>query len=307
MENTLQKKRSAETDLGIFMSQCASDVDRVLEDLIPREDVEPVNLHSAIRWSLFAGGKRMRPAILMAVGQVFDVPREKLLRTSAAIEMIHTYSLIHDDLPAMDNDELRRGRQTSHVKFGEATAILAGDTLQNLAFLTIANDANLTADLRIRLIAEIASASGTPRGMVAGQQMDLEAEGDRNITIKDLEAIHRYKTGAMINVSARSGAFIAGAGDEEITVVGKYAEHLGLLFQITDDILDVTMPTSVLGKTAGKDISAVKATYPALLGLEKARELAEIARRSACVELSALDRDCSLLNEIADFIHSRSF
>lgn len=307
MENTLLTKQTAKTDLSVFLSRCASDVDRELELLIPRVDVEPVNLHSAIRWSLFAGGKRMRPAILMAVGQVFGVPREKLIRTSAAIEMIHTYSLIHDDLPAMDNDELRRGRETSHIKFGEATAILAGDTLQNLAFLTIANDENLPADLRIRLISEIAGASGTPKGMVAGQQMDLEAEGDQSITIEDLESIHRYKTGAMINVSARSGAMIAGAGEPEIEAIGRYAEHLGLLFQITDDILDVTMPTSVLGKTAGKDVSSFKATYPALLGLERSRELAESARKSACAELDSIDRDCSLLGEIADFIQSRSF
>ncbi|MCA1638398.1 MAG: polyprenyl synthetase family protein, partial [Acidobacteria bacterium] len=175
--------------LKTFFAECSQTINEKLGELVPSEKIEPQRLHKAICWSLFAGGKRFRPALVLAVGETFGAKREKLLRTAAAIEMIHTYSLIHDDLPAMDNDDLRRGRETCHRKFDETTAVLAGDVLQALAFQAIAEDESLSAKIRVRLISEISRAAGTPFGMVAGQQLDLEAEG-KNISIENLEKIH---------------------------------------------------------------------------------------------------------------------
>lgn len=290
--------------LKIFFADCTRKVDEKLESLVPSAQTEPKKLHEAIRWSLFAGGKRFRPALLLAVGQTFGVSDDKLLQTAAAIEMIHTYSLVHDDLPAMDNDDLRRGRATCHKKFGEATAILAGDVLQTLAFQAIADDESLSAEIRVKLVSEIARAAGTPSGMVAGQQLDLEAEG-KGVSIEHLEKIHHNKTGAMISVAARAGAIIAGASKKEIEVVTNYAAQIGLLFQITDDLLDVTQTTEVLGKTAGKDVSAEKATYPALYGLDETGKLAENVYAQACRELEKIDKEKGLLCKIADFILNR--
>ncbi len=290
--------------LETFFADCTRKVDGKLESLVPSAPVEPKILHEAVRWSLFAGGKRFRPALLLAVGQTFGATEDKLVQTAAAIEMIHTYSLVHDDLPAMDDDDLRRGRATCHKKFGEATAILAGDVLQTLAFQAIAEAENLSAETRVRLILEVARAAGTPSGMVAGQQLDLEAEG-KNISIEHLEKIHHSKTGAMISVAARAGAIVAEASEKEIDIITNYAAQIGLLFQITDDLLDVTQTTEVLGKTAGKDISAEKATYPALYGLLETRKLAENVHAQACRELEKIDRETGLLCEIAEFILNR--
>ena len=287
-----------------FFAECSQDVDSELEKIVPSAETAPQKLHAAIRWSLFAGGKRFRPALLLAVGATFAADRKKLLNTAAAIEMIHTYSLIHDDLPAMDDDDLRRGRATCHKKYDEATAILAGDVLQTLAFETIAEDENLPDKIRVILISEIARAAGTPTGMVAGQQLDLEAEKKR-ITISDLENIHRCKTGAIISAAARSAAIIAGASDEELTAVSNYAAQLGLLFQITDDLLDATQTSEVLGKTAGKDERSEKATYVSLYGLTKARTLAEDIHAKSRVELNVIKKETNLLCEIADFILNR--
>jgi geranylgeranyl pyrophosphate synthase len=284
-----------------FFAECRNSVDSALDSLIPTAKTEPKKLHQAIRWSIFAGGKRFRPALVLAVGKIFGTSAEKLLRTAAAVEMIHTYSLIHDDLPAMDDDDLRRGRETCHLKFDEATAILAGDCLQALAFQTIAEDENLDFEVRIKLISEIARAEGTPFGMVAGQYFDLEAEG-QNIAIEQLERIHQSKTGAMITVSAQAGAIIANASEKEFEAITNYAEKLGLLFQITDDLLDITQPTEVLGKTAGKDLTAEKATYPSLYGLEKAQKMAEKVHAEACGALDQIEKDTEILRELVDFI-----
>jgi geranylgeranyl pyrophosphate synthase len=284
-----------------FFAECRNKVDSALDSLIPTAKTEPKKLHQAIRWSVFAGGKRFRPALVLAVGKIFGTSAEKLLRTAAAVEMIHTYSLIHDDLPAMDDDDLRRGRETCHVKFDEATAILAGDCLQALAFQTIAEDENLDFETRVKLIAEITRAEGTPLGMVAGQYFDLEAEG-QNIAIEQLERIHQSKTGAMITVSAQAGAIIANASEKEFEAITNYAEKLGLLFQITDDLLDITQPTEVLGKTAGKDLTAEKATYPSLYGLEKAQKMAEKVHTEACGALDQIEKDTEILRELVDFI-----
>src|SRR5438477_6134928 len=199
--------RQNSDDAREFLASCRALVDPQLDLLIPKESDEPQRVHSAIRWSLFAGGKRFRPALLLATGQTFGARVGDLLRTACALEMIHTYSLIHDDLPSMDDDDLRRGQPTCHIKFGEATAILAGDALQTLAFQTVADDDRLEADLRVRLISEIAGAAGTPAGMIAGQARDLEAQS-KQVTVAELESIHHQKTGALIRAAARCGAMI---------------------------------------------------------------------------------------------------
>jgi geranylgeranyl pyrophosphate synthase len=229
---------------------------------------------------------------------------EVLIETACALEMIHTYSLIHDDLPSMDNDDLRRGRATCHVRFGEATAILAGDALQTLAFQTVAEDEKLPPSKRVVLTSEIARASGTPQGMVAGQACDLEAES-REVSPGELEQIHRLKTGALIIAAARCGAIIADADEDELRAVTEYAAQLGLLFQITDDLLDVTATAKTLGKTPGKDQRSKKATYPALYGIEATRQHLLKAHAQACAALNSLSRPTTLLRAIADFILER--
>jgi geranylgeranyl diphosphate synthase, type II len=293
-----------ETDAREYFASCRLLIDSQLDRLIPKETAEPTRVHSAIRWSLFAGGKRFRPALLLATGQTFGASSDDLLSAACALEMIHTYSLIHDDLPSMDNDELRRGRPTCHVKFDEATAILAGDALQTLAFQTIAEDERLTPQLRVKLIAEIARAAGTPEGMVSGQAHDLDAES-REVTSVELERIHHRKTGALIRAAARCGTLIAGANEDELTAITAYATNLGLLFQITDDLLDVTATAEDLGKTPGKDARSRKATYPALYGIEATSAQLEKVHRAACNALESIDQPTHLLRSIADFILRR--
>ncbi|HTH50530.1 MAG TPA: farnesyl diphosphate synthase [Pyrinomonadaceae bacterium] len=293
------------TDIAAFLNEVRRSVDARLDAIVPVAEVPPTRLHEAIRWSLFAGGKRVRPALVIAAGRTFGAQDEKLLDTAAAIELIHTYSLVHDDLPSMDDDDLRRGRATCHRKFDEATAILAGDVMQTIAFKTIAEDEGLDSTLRVKLIAMIADSSGTPRGMVSGQQFDLDAEGAEN-TIDELENIHRQKTGALISVSAKAGAIIGGANDRELAGVDEYSRALGLLFQVTDDLLDVTQPTEKLGKTAGKDVTAKKATYPGLLGVDQTRRLADELRAAATRALSSLNPDTTLLAGLVEMVASRT-
>ncbi|HEV7698951.1 MAG TPA: farnesyl diphosphate synthase [Pyrinomonadaceae bacterium] len=292
-------------DLREFLTFTRSAVDEALDRILPSANLSPTKLHEAIHWSLFAGGKRIRPALVIATGRTFGAVDEKLLRTAAAIELIHTYSLVHDDLPSMDDDDLRRGRETCHKKFGEATAILAGDVMQTLAFKTIADDDSLDSDLRARLISLIADAAGTPNGMVSGQQLDLSAEG-RAISIDELENIHCQKTGALIVASATSGAIIGEATDDELASVEEFARALGLLFQVTDDLLDVTQPTDALGKTAGKDRAAEKATYPSLCGIEQTKRLADELARTANYSLAGIDRDTTVLRGLVDMVATRT-
>ncbi len=291
-------------NLRSFIGDCVKLVNVKLDEIVPAADVEPTKLHQAIRHSLFAGGKRFRPAFVFAVGKTFGVEDKKLLNVAAAIEMIHTYSLIHDDLPAMDDDDLRRGIETCHVKYGEATAILAGDALETMAFKTVADDESLNADVRVRLVSEIASAAATPSGMVSGQHLDLESEG-KEISTDDLEKIHREKTGAIIEACARSAAIIANANEHELEAVTRYAGDVGLLFQITDDLLDVTQSTEVLGKTAGKDEQSKKATYPSICGIDQSKKFALEVHSRALAELAKIERPTPILSEIADFILKR--
>lgn len=293
-----------QVNLNNFLAETSELVNQKLDLLVPKSEIEPPELHAAIRWSLFAGGKRFRPALTLAVGSCFGAPTGKLLTTAAALEMIHTYSLVHDDLPAMDDDDLRRGQPTCHVKFDEATAILAGDALQALAFQAIAEDENLTSEIRVKLISEIARAAGTPTGMVAGQVFDLAAEG-KQISGEDLKRIHERKTGAMIVASARCGGIIASVGEKELKAISIYAQKLGLLFQIVDDLLDVSGTAADLGKTPGKDARSAKATYPSLYGLDQAQNLAFETHRNCTAALSEIEKPTALLREIADFILER--
>ena len=268
-------------------------IDAALDRILPAESVPPVKVHAAIRWSVFAGGKRFRPLLSLAVGETFGTEQARTIMTACALEMIHTYSLIHDDLPSMDNDDLRRGRATCHVRFGEATAILAGDALQTLAFKTVSEDEKLSPAKRVLLISEIARAAATPDGMVAGQACDLEAES-REVTATELEQIHRLKTGALIIAAARCGAIIAEAAESELAAITDYAAQLGLLFQITDDLLDITATAEAIGKTPGKDMRSKKATYPALYGVEATRKHLAHAHQTACASLERLQRPTEL-------------
>jgi geranylgeranyl diphosphate synthase, type II len=295
---------SAATDAREFLASCRTLIDSELDRLIPKESEPPERVHAAIRWSVFAGGKRFRPALLLAVGETFGARADHLLRTACALEMIHTYSLIHDDLPSMDDDDLRRGRATCHVKFDEATAILAGDALQALAFQTVAEDEKLSPALRLQLVTEIARAAGTPAGMVAGQALDLAAES-RAVSGEELARIHHQKTGALIRASARCGAMIANANEVELAAVTEYATNLGLLFQITDDLLDVTATAEDLGKTPGKDARSSKATYPAVYGIKATSERVELVHREARDVLARAGRPTELLRSIVDFILER--
>jgi geranylgeranyl diphosphate synthase, type II len=292
-------------ELDSLLAASRALVEVELNRLLPPSGATPEKVHQAIRWSVFAGGKRFRPALLLAVGEAFGAAVEQLIATACAFEMIHTYSLIHDDLPAMDDDDLRRGRPTCHVRFDEATAILAGDALQTLAFQTIADDDRLDAPTRIALVSELARAAATPDGMVAGQALDMEAEA-RQVNGAQLQEIHRLKTGALIVGAARCGAIIGAADETELAAVTNYAAHLGLLFQITDDLLDVTASAEDLGKTPGKDVRSRKATYPALYGIDEAREKAVKAHRAACDALEQIDRPTDVLHRIVDFILHRT-
>ena len=290
-------------ELRDFFAEVSTLVNGELDWLISSEGPGPRKLRDAIRWSLFGGGKQFRPALVFAVGRTLGAADENLVRTAAAIEMIHTYSLIHDDLPSMDDDDLRRGRETCHKKFGEATAILAGDALQVLSFQAIAEDGRLPSEIRMGLIQGLSRAAVR---MVVGQQHDLESEG-KSLTLPEIEIIHINKTGALIAFSANAGAKIAGADGEVGKAISDYAEGLGLLFQITDDLLDVTASTEELGKTAGKDEAAGKATYPSVLGVEATRaKIAEVRERIVSV-LEKVPGDTSLLKLMGDFLVFRNF
>ena len=288
-------------DLKELFDDVTAKVNAELDWLIPDTGSGPQSLRDAMRWSLFAGGKRFRPALIFAVGRTFGANDESLVRTAAAVEMIHTYSLIHDDLPSMDDDDLRRGRETCHKKFGEATAILAGDSLQVLAFQAIAEDERLSLGTRNELVKGLSRAASK---MVVGQQLDLEAEG-RELSLGEVENIHVNKTGALIAFSAIAGALIAEAGERELATVSGYAEKIGLLFQVTDDLLDVTSTTEELGKTAGKDVAAAKATYPSSIGIEDTRRFAEEIHRDAIAQLDDIVTDTRTLRMVADFLLTR--
>lgn len=278
--------------------------DAALERLLPPGTQYPPSIHQAMRHSVFAGGKRLRPTLCREAGRLIAgrVP-EGIEELGAALEMLHTYSLIHDDLPALDNDDLRRGRPTCHKAFGEATAILAGDALQTYAYEVMAK-LKCPAEARSRIIAEVAHGTGTIDGMIGGQVMDLEAEHTRP-DAQTLEYIHRSKTGALITASLVSGAIYAGGAKDEVERLRCFGRAIGLAFQIADDVLDVTQSSEQLGKTAGKDVSSEKATYPALFGIEKSREMARQNVDAGCAALDPFGARAETLKQLARFLIER--
>ena len=274
---------------------------------MPEESAWPATIHRAARYSLLAGGKRIRPILVLASGEAVGGAREELLPLACAVEMIHTYSLIHDDLPAMDNDDLRRGQPTSHKVFGEAIAILAGDALLTRAFHLLAEtgDGWDAARLRRRLRATaiLGEACGTD-GLIGGQVMDLESEG-KAIGPHELERLHRAKTGALLAACVRGGAILGGADERELEGLSRYASAIGLAFQVVDDVLDATANAQQLGKTAGKDQAARKATYVSIHGLERARAMATTLRSEALAAVEPLGARGALLAAIARLIVDR--
>jgi geranylgeranyl diphosphate synthase type II len=286
--------------LPSFFEEDRLAVDAQLEKLLPADSVQPPSIHTAMRYSVFAGGKRIRPILCLESARIFNSEVAPALYPGCAIEFIHTYSLIHDDLPALDNDDLRRGKPTSHKKFGEATAILAGDALLTLAFETIAA-APVSAELRVAMVTEIASAAGTVKGMVGGQVADLEAEG-KPVTPEMLEYIHRSKTAALIRASITAGAICAGAPADDVARLRRFGETIGWAFQVTDDILDVEESSAALGKTAGKDIAQQKATYPAVYGLDRSHQIAKELADKGIAELDAYGERADRLRAIAEFL-----
>jgi geranylgeranyl diphosphate synthase type II len=279
-------------------------IDRELERLVPSENVPPQTIHRAMRYSLFAGGKRVRPVLCMeAARAVADAP-QGIETAACALEFVHTYSLVHDDLPALDNDDYRRGKLTSHKVFGEAMAILTGDALLTLAFETLSSMNSVSDGRKARIIAELATAAGTVGGMIGGQVADLEGEG-KPPDAKLLESIHRAKTGALLRASVRMGAIYAGADDGQLDAISRYGEHIGLAFQIVDDILDVEQSSESLGKTAGKDAQQHKITFPAVYGLDESRRMAERERASAHQAVAILGTRAGRLRELADLIVQR--
>src|SRR5579885_1540920 len=263
-------------NLQEYLSEQVKLVDRVLNEWVPGEDLEPISIHRAMRYSLFAGGKRLRPILAIAAAQAVSDSPEGVEHAGATLEMIHTYSLIHDDLPALDNDDLRRGRPTCHKVFGEAMAILAGDALLTLAFQVL-SQLPIAADRRARLVEELSVAGGTVGGMIGGQVHDLEGEG-KHPTAMLLEQIHRAKTGALLRGSVRMGGIYADADEAQLCALTEYGEAIGLAFQIVDDLLDVEQSSEHLGKTAGKDAQQQKITFPAVYGLARSHEMAEEQR-----------------------------
>ena len=293
--------------------------DAALERLLPGPDVPPHSIHRAMRHSVFAGGKRLRPLLAMQTARtIADSLPAAAADLGAAIEMIHTYSLIHDDLPALDNDDLRRGKPTCHVAFGEATAILAGDALQTLAYQTL-SQLQCPAEAAIQIVREVAIATGTgvgstlstataqalAPGMIGGQVMDIEGEGQKP-TAELVEAIHRAKTGALITVSIVTGSLLAGASAKQVAHLRAFGERAGLAFQIVDDILDVTQTSEELGKTAGKDTATEKATWPAVFGLDASREQASALIRDAFAELDEFGPAADNLKAIANYLTERT-
>lgn len=279
-------------------------IEAALNRWVPPETIEPVTIHKAVRYSLFAGGKRIRPLLAMAAAYAVSDDPAGVEDAACTLEMIHTYSLIHDDLPDMDNDDYRRGRLTCHKVFGNAMAILAGDTLSTLAFHVLGKLDRASDTVKVGLVVELAAASGSLGGMIAGQVHDIEGEGQPP-TAERLERIHRAKTGALLRASVRMGAIYAGANAEQLDALSRYGEHTGLAFQIVDDILDVEASSEELGKTAGKDAAQEKITFPAVYGLDQSKRMAEAELAAAHEALAPFGSRAETLRGLADLIVKR--
>jgi len=289
--------------LPIFFEEDRAAVDAALDQLMPGENTQPASIHKAMRYSVQAGGKRVRPILCLESARIFSEDVAPVLPVACALEFIHTYSLIHDDLPALDNDDLRRGKPTCHKKFNEATAILAGDALLTLAFETLAN-APVDPERRVAILSHVAASAGTVNGMVGGQVADIEAEG-RSIQPEELEYIHRSKTAALIRASVVAGAMSGGGEEKDVERLRRFGETIGWAFQVVDDILDVEESSASLGKTAGKDVAQKKATYPSIYGLEKSHQFAKELEERAMAEIEPYGERALRLRELADMIVHR--
>jgi geranylgeranyl diphosphate synthase type II len=292
-------------ELKRYLVARQKEVDRALDRFLPKESTPPATIHKAMRYSLFAGGKRLRPILCLAAAEACGGKIAAALPLACALECIHTYSLVHDDLPSMDNDDLRRGRATCHKVFGDGIAILAGDALLTIAF-EIAADVTGTKRYHLReILREIATAAGS-RKLIAGQVADLEAEG-RRISRAQLRYIHENKTAALLTASVRLGAMAANASAKQLAAITAFGRALGLAFQVIDDILDVTQTSEKLGKSAGKDVAAKKATYPAVIGLKKSRAEARRLTSEAHSALKSLGENAAVLRALADYLLEREY
>lgn len=292
-------------DIADYLKEKSARIDQELNKLIPEKDVPYRQLFSAARYSLKSGGKRLRPILALATTETLGGCLESALVPACALEMIHTYSLIHDDLPCMDNDDFRRGKPTLHKVFPEGHAVLTGDFLLTHAFEVLANDAKLSPKQKLELIRLLAENAGS-KGMLGGQVMDLEAEG-KSIDINTLRQIHRHKTGALISASIEFGGIIADAPSEQLNILRKFGEEIGLAFQIIDDVLDVTASQQKHGKAIASDVANHKTTYATLMGLEESKQLALSLFQSALDELKKLPVNTALLAKLAEFIIHRRF
>jgi geranylgeranyl diphosphate synthase type II len=296
-----------QTDIRALLESGAARTDQALQRLLPSSDQVPVSIHRAMRHSVFAGGKRLRPILCMEAARMVakdDAYPAGVEDLGSAIEMLHTYSLIHDDLPALDNDDLRRGKPTCHVVYGEAMAILAGDALQTLAY-SVLGSLRCPAQAAIRIVQLIAEATGTPDGMIGGQVLDLEAEHSQP-TEASVLAIHRAKTGALIRVSIVSGSIFAGATEQQVAALTAFGSKLGLAFQIMDDVLDMTGDTASLGKTAGKDEASSKATWPAVRGIPASIADAQRLIDEGCAALASFGECAEPLKAVARYLIERT-
>ncbi len=299
------EQQMASFDLKQYLNQKQAEVEAALDRSLPL--AEPKTIYESMRYSLLAGGKRLRPILCLATCELLDGTPEMAVPTACALEMVHTMSLIHDDLPAMDNDDFRRGKPTNHKVYGDDIAILAGDGLLAYAFEHIVeNTRNVAPDRLLKVISQLGRAVGAD-GLVGGQVVDLESEGKTDISIETLNFIHTHKTSALLEASVVSGAILAGADDAVQASLLRYAQNIGLAFQIVDDILDITATSEELGKSAGKDLTAQKATYPSIWGLDESRRQALVLVEKAKAEVAHFGDRALPLMAIADFITARSY
>jgi geranylgeranyl diphosphate synthase type II len=295
----------ADAAFARYLSDSAKRVDKALDGFLPKEKTAPQTIHKAMRYSVFAGGKRLRPILCLAAAEACGGDPQKAMAAACAVEVLHTYSLVHDDLPCMDDDDLRRGRPTCHKVFGDGMAVLCGDALLTESFLMLAQTAATPRYKVDAMIKELALTSGS-RHLIGGQVMDLEGEG-KSLTKAQLVLIHKAKTAALLTTSLRLGAMAVNATPAKLDALTTFGECLGLAFQIIDDILDVTQSTEVLGKTAGKDANVAKATYPAIVGLEKSRKEAAVLTKKAMGALEVFGNKADHLHQIADFLLVREY
>ena len=303
--NNLNPLTDRNMDFNSLIEAWQQRVEHKLDSVLPPAETLPEKLHRAMRYSVLGGGKRIRPVLVYATGAALDADPDTLDAPAAAIELMHAFSLVHDDLPAMDDDDLRRGRPTTHIEFDEATAILAADAMQPLAFKVLATDSAMTCsdEARLRVIDLLATACGST-GMTGGQAIDLGAEG-RRLSAAELENMYRLKTGLLLHTSVVSAAICSGADENTIASFSKFIDNLGLAFQIRDDILDIEGTTEVIGKQQGADIAHDKATWPAMFGMEKAKQQANDLLHEALEEISTIGSEADPLRHIARYIVER--